>query len=90
MSLIEQCFSMFADSEIFLELEFNYIIKIISSSGLNIDSELQVFNAADSWLSHDITERSKYAKDLLSKVRLPLLSISALKQVLNRVSINKV
>ena len=45
-----------------------------------------MFNAADSWLSHDITERSKHAKDLLSMVRLPLLSIPALKQALNRVS----
>ena len=54
MSLIEQLFPIFADSKNFLELEFNYIIKILSSSGLNIDSELQVFNAADSWLSHDI------------------------------------
>ena len=87
MSLIERCFPMFADSDNFLKLEFNYIIKILSSSGLNIDSELQVFNAADSWLCHDITERSKYAKDLLSMVRLPLLSIPALKQVLDRVSL---
>ena len=86
MSLIEQCFSLFADSDNFLELEFYYIIKILSSSGLNIDSELQVFSAADSWLSHDITERSKHEKDLLSMVRLPLLSIPALKQALNRVS----
>ena len=38
-------------------------------------------------MCHAIAERSKYAKDLLSKVRLPLLSISALKQVLNRVSL---
>ena len=40
-----------------------------------------LFHAADSWLCHDITERRKYANDLLSKVRLPLLSIPALKQV---------
>ena len=63
MSLIEELFPMFADSDNFLELEFNYIIKILLSGGLNIDSELQVINASDSWLSHDITERSKYAKD---------------------------
>ena len=87
MSLIEQLFPMFADSDNFLELEFNYIINILLSSGLNVDSELQVFNAVDSWLSHDIIKRSKYAKNLLSMVRLPLLSIPALKQVLNRVSI---
>ena len=51
---------------------------MLSSSDLNIDSELQVFNAFHSWLCHDITERRKYAKELLSKVCLPLLSTSAL------------
>ena len=86
MSLIERCFPMIVDSDNFLELDFIFIKKILSSSELNIDLELQVFNVADSWLSHDITERSKYAKDLLSMVRLPLLSIPALKQVLDRVS----
>ena len=86
MSLIERCFLMIGDSKNFLELDFYYVKKTISSNELNIDSELQVFNAADSWLSHDITQRSKYAKDLLSKVRLPLLSIPVLKQILDRVS----
>ena len=81
INLIEQSFSMFAGSDNFLKLEFKYITKILSSSGLNIDSELQVLNAADSWLFHDLSERRKYANDLLSKVRLPLLSIPALKQV---------
>ena len=88
MSLIERCFPMIVDSENFLELDYIPVNKILSSSSLNTDSELQVFNAADSWLSHDITERSKYAKDLFSKVRLPLLSIPALKQILDRVSSN--
>ena len=66
MSLIKRCFPMIVDSENFLELDFISIKKILSSSELNIDSELQVFNAADSWLCHDITQRSKYTKDLLS------------------------
>ena len=70
MNLIELFFPLIADSDNFLELDFNYIRKILSSNGLKIDSELQVFNAADSWLSHDITERSKHAKDILSKVPL--------------------
>ena len=86
MNLIERFFPIIADSDNFLELDFDYIRKILSSNGLNIDSELQVFNAADSWLSHDMTERGIYAKHLLSKVRLPLLSTPALKQILDRVS----
>ena len=86
ISYIENFFPMVAESENFLELELNYIKKTLSSSGLNIDLELQVFNAVDSWLCHDIIERGKFTNDLFSKVRLPLLSIPALKQVLERVS----
>ena len=88
MSLIERCFPLIGDSDNFLELDFICVNKILASNGLNIDSELQVFNAADSWLCHDITERKKFAKELLSKVGLPLLSVPALKQILDRVSSN--
>ena len=87
MRFIERCFPMFADSNNFLELGIICVRKILLSSELNIDSELQVFKATDSWLSYDIIQRSKYAKDLLSKIRLPLLSVPALKQVLERVSL---
>ena len=81
MNLIERCFPLVANCNNLIELDFFSLIKILSSSELNIDSELQVFNAADSWLSHDITERSKFAKELLSEVRLSLLSIPLLKQI---------
>ena len=83
---IEPCFAIVAEIKDVLELNFVSLVKILSSSGLNIESELQVFNAADSWLCHDITERSKYAKELLLTVRLPLLSVHALKQILEKVS----
>ena len=82
MNLIERCFPMIADSNKLFELDFISFIKILSSNHLKNDSELQVLNAANSWLSHDITERSKYAKDLLSKVRLQLLAVSALNKIL--------
>ena len=83
LCFIERCFSTIADSQIFLELNFVTVRKILSSSELNIDSELQVFNAAYSWLSH-IKERSKYEKVLLMKIRLPLLSDSALDFIIRK------
>ena len=85
MNLIERFFPIIADSDNFLELDFDYIRKILSSRGLNIDSELQVFYALDSWLLYDINKRSKYAKQLFSKVRLSHLSTSALNKILDRV-----
>ena len=81
MRFIERCFPIVAESKDFSELDFVSLVKITSSSELNIDSELQVFDTFYSWLYHDITERRKYAKELLSKVRLPLLSIPALEQI---------
>ena len=53
---------------------------------LFIDSELQTFNAAKVWLCYKFNERSKHAKDLLSKVCLPLLSVRALDYIVNQKS----
>ena len=85
---IERCFPTIAESREFLEFDHISVIKILSSSNLRIDSELQVFNAADRWLSYDLSERSKYAKELLSKVRLSLLSTSALYHILENNSLS--
>ena len=45
LHFIECCFPMFGDSTSFLELDFKRIFKTFSSSKLNIDSELNIFNA---------------------------------------------
>ena len=82
LSFIERCFPIVAESKNFLELDFVRVGKILSSSELNIDSELQVLIAANVWLSHNTTERSKYAKNLLIKIRLSLLSNPALNHIL--------
>ena len=60
LELVEQFFPMFFDFTSFLELDFKHILKIVSTSELNIDSEMEVFNAVVSWLGHK-KERSKYA-----------------------------
>ena len=86
LCLIERCFTMFIDSHDFYELDYNFVAKILSSSELNIDSELQVFNAADSWLKYDFIERAKFAKNILLKVRFSLLSDHALKNILTKTS----
>lgn len=83
---IQRCFTSVCETENFLELDFNRITFILSSSQLNITSELEVLNAAVSWLKHKVTERSCRVKDLLFKVRFPLLSNHALKHVLKAMS----
>ena len=76
---------MFVDCTSFLELDLKLISKILSSSELNIDSEMEVFNAVVSWLGHK-KERSKYAKYLFLKVRIFLLSDPALNLITEKIS----
>ena len=84
LDLMKRCFSMVAETNGFKELPFNLVKKILASSSLKIDTEIEVFKAAESWLNFNYKNRSKYAKDLLLKVRFPLLSDSALKSVITK------
>ena len=83
---IERCFTIVADSHNFKELDYIAVVKILSSNELNLDSELEVFSAADEWLNHNVKERSKYARYVLSNIRLSLLSEHALRYILNEMS----
>ena len=85
---IQRCFTMTTDTENFLNLEFRSVGKIISSSELNITSELEIFRVVQAWISYNKEERSKYSKDLLLKVRIPLLSENELKYI-NKLSFDK-
>ena len=77
---------MLVETEDFIELDFSSISEILASSNLQIDSEVEVYNAANKWLSFKTEERSKFAKQLLIKVRLNLLSDQTLKYLLNESS----
>ena len=77
---------MVVETPSFLELDYDSISRIFASNGILITSELEVYEAGDTWLSYNKEERNKFAKDLLQKVRLPLLSDAALKYLLNKSS----
>ena len=79
---VYRCFTMIAETKSYLTLDFNFLARILSTSQLNITSELEIFNSAEVWLRYNIVERSKFAKQLLFTVRLPLLSDNALDSVL--------
>ena len=80
---IERCFPKLTKTKNFSQLDFDCVIKIVSSSELNIHSEVEVFDAVNTWLKHKSKQRSKYAVQLLLKVRLALLSDHALKYIKN-------
>ena len=83
--LIERCFPVISESQKILDLDYKYIAKIGSSSYLNIHSELEVFNAVILWMGNS-KERKKFAKHLLLKIRLTLLSVPALKFITEKIS----
>ena len=78
---IKRLFTLVCETLNFLELDYTQVAQIISSSELRIDSELEVLDAADNWVKYDYLNRKKYAKDLLLKIRLSMLS----NNILNRI-----
>ena len=77
---------MVIETESFNELEFSLICKILDSSCLNVDSEVEVFDAVIKWFNFNVEERSKFARQLLLKVRLNLLSEPALRHLKDKSS----
>ena len=83
-SYIERWFTNVSETPSFLELDFDFVRKILSSSELHVTSEIEVFTAADAWMSHRYQERREHAQDLLATVRLSLLSQPALNFVFQK------
>ena len=72
---VERCFTVVVESQSFLELCYASLSRILASSGLLITSELEIYSAANAWLGYNDEKRSKFAEDILQKVRLHLLSV---------------
>lgn len=58
----------------FVVLAAESVAELLSSDDLNVSCETQVFMALTTWTRHDYESRKKHLSDLLSHVRLPLLS----------------
>ena len=87
----ELFFGMISETQSFLEFNYNSIKKILGSSKLYVDSELQVYIAVNKWLRYNYEERKKFANELVLKVRFELLSEQTLRHLLkNSLSISQV
>lgn len=62
----------------FLQLPLDSLAELLSEDQIQVRSEDQVFEAVECWISHDITRRQEMAAKVLSRVRLPLLSLEFL------------
>ena len=73
-SYIERNFTSVSYTQQFFNQNFHCFSRIISSSGLNITSELEVFDGIHQWIRYNVEERKKHTKKLLSYLRFDFLS----------------
>ena len=89
---LDSWFLMISETDKFLQLEVSLLEEILSRSSLFVTTEIEVFQAVNKWINYNFTERGKFAKRLLNKIRLPLLPKKTLKTILtekNCFKINK-
>ena len=84
-NFIELCFTKVVETDNFFQLGYRSVARILASSSLH--TTLEPFNAAERWLVFSVKERNKFAKYILSKVRLQSLSDNALKHLLGKSSL---
>ena len=60
LSYIERCFTIFCETHNFLKLDYASVAKVLASSNLRLDSELEALKAADEWVSYNYDERMKF------------------------------
>lgn len=70
----------------FYELPKDQLTRFLASEDLVVDTEFQVFQAAIRWILHDVTQRRQYVFEILTHVRLPLLSTYLLERVINELT----
>ncbi|XP_065899800.1 kelch-like protein diablo [Dysidea avara] len=67
-------FSLVTEEEEFFGLELDKLKWLLSNDELEAESEDIILDAALSWLNHDLESRSDLMHEVLSSIRLPLLS----------------
>ncbi|CAC5382987.1 unnamed protein product [Mytilus coruscus] len=67
-------FNTFRHEGVFLEIDFETLITILSSDNLNISTELDVFEAAIRWIAHNIMNRKQYLIRLMQCVRFAYMT----------------
>lgn len=71
---INKKFSDVSNEEEFMQLSYPELVAIVQRDELNCTSEEVIFEAVMRWIKYNEAERSSLLPEVLSKVRLPLLS----------------
>ena len=81
---MDSWFLMISETNNFSQLDVDLFEKIVSRSSLLVTTEIEVYQTVDKWINYNFKERIKFAKRLLQKIRLPLLSEKTLKMMLTK------
>lgn len=73
-------FNTFRQEEVFLEIEYDPLLMLLSRDNLNIQTEMDVFNAIVRWVCVDPDDRKKHLIALMRCVRFPYMTIEELNQ----------
>ena len=71
--------------EAFLNLQYCFVLSLVSSEGVRIEGENQILQVVILWVQHDTDNRLTYLPELLSQVRLPMISDQTLSTELDKV-----
>ena len=82
-SYIERNFGLVCKTNNFLNMEVDILKRIIASSELNVTSETEIIKAADAFVKHNQNVDTEKAEQILSKIRLHLLSDPELESLAN-------
>ena len=72
--VINSDFSVVMETGDFLNLDVKQVLEWVSSDGVIVNAEEDVFSGIVMWVSHNKSEREKHFPELLHQVRLPFVS----------------
>ena len=82
--LIKRSFVSLSKSNLINAIDYDIFKSMISSTDLNVNSEIEVFEAVVTWVEHDENNRMSLMFDLLKNVRLTLLSREIVENVIGK------
>ena len=81
---ITKNFSSVTESEDFVNMKQEDLLKFVAMDQIAVRSEEEVFHAVAKWLEHDPANRSEYVLLLFDHIRFPIMSLKFLRDVVSR------
>jgi len=84
IGLIGRHLDLVSKTPLFLALEADVVVEILSDDELQVPSEVHAYESAMGWLKYDSEGRRKHLSDVLNSIRLDLLPVNYLVNVVGK------